>query len=291
MKTHNRAGQLLLLVLAGLAGHTTLRAQSLNWEGQTGAFTTPFAYTAPSGKGIGRPAVGFHYLDAGPAIGGYYQSSVTVGLLKRAEFGYTRGFHQMGRDAALSGLWTGGINTVHAKLNVIPENAGKHPWVPAVSGGFVARSQVRNVGGVLGNRDTHNGDVYVVATKTVTQVKGFPMVFSGGVRGTNASVFGLVGNAPGFQARAFGGAAFVVRGPAKSSLIFGSEFSQQPRRVEGLPGAVIPTTVDYFVRIVPAPELAKLNVDFGVAQVAGAVLPGVHLGSRHQFAMGVSYQF
>jgi len=47
------------------------QAQSLNWEGQTGAFITPFAYTSPSpAGGLGRPAVAFHYLDGGNVLGG-----------------------------------------------------------------------------------------------------------------------------------------------------------------------------------------------------------------------------
>ncbi len=263
--------------------------KNLNWDGQTGGFVTPFAYTAPSGKGLGRPVVAFHYLATGPVIGGYHQASTTVGLMKRMEFGYTHSWHQAGSTAGLSQLWSGGFNTMHGKVNMVAENLG-HKWVPAVSAGFVVRSQVRNVGGMIGNRDSHNGDIYLVATKTVTQVKGLPMLFSGGIRGTNASVYGLAGNAPAFQGRWFGTAAFVVSGP-RSTLIFGSEVAQQPRRVAGLPDAAVPSTLTYFVRVVPKIEGTKMNIDFGVAQVAGNVMPGVNLRSRHQSAIGVSYQF
>ncbi len=66
-------------------------AQGLNWEGQTGAFITPFAYTMASpANGVARPQVSFHYLDTGNVIGGYMQTSVTTGMFKRVEFGYTR---------------------------------------------------------------------------------------------------------------------------------------------------------------------------------------------------------
>jgi hypothetical protein len=143
---------------------------------------------------------------------------------------------------------------------------------------------------MIGNRDTHNGDIYLVATKTVTQVKVLPLLFSGGIRGANASVYGLTGNAPAFQRRLFGAAAFVVSGP-RSTLIFGSEVAQQPRRVEGLPDAVVPTTLTYFARVVPKIEGTKMNIDFGVAQVASKVTPSVNLRARHQVAIGVSYQF
>ena len=49
---------LLAVFLASVApaGH----GQDLNWEGQTGAFVTPFAYTSPSpAGGFGLPAVAF----------------------------------------------------------------------------------------------------------------------------------------------------------------------------------------------------------------------------------------
>ena len=46
----------IFLTLIAPAGH----AQNLNWEGQTGAFVTPFAYTSPSpAGGFGLPAVEF----------------------------------------------------------------------------------------------------------------------------------------------------------------------------------------------------------------------------------------
>jgi len=112
-----------------------------------------------------------------------------------------------------------------------------------------------------------------VATKTVTQIKPLPLVLNLGYKATNASVFGLAGNAPAYKGRLFGAAAFVVKGPAKSQLIFGSEFAQQPREVQNLPGAIVPTTITYAARIVPLPERAKFNIDFGVAQAAGWILP------------------
>lgn len=265
-------------------------AQSLNWEGQTGVFVTPLAYTAASpADSIGRPIVAYHYLDAGDVLGGFHTASTTVGALGRAEFGYTRMFHQSGDTAALSPLWKGGFNIVHGKVKLVPENLGKNAWVPAVSAGFVARTQVGYVSGALaGNRNYNNADFYAVATKTVTQTKKVPLVLNLGYKATNASVFGLAGNAPAYRGRAFGAAAFVLKGPAKSTLIFGSEFAQQPRDVRNLPGAVVPTTLTYAGRIIPS-EKARFNFDFGFAQAAGEVEPGVFLHARHQFALGMSY--
>src|SRR5258708_28028485 len=61
-------------------------AQNLNWEGQTGAFVTPFAYTSVSpAKGLELPAVSFHYLDAGNVLGGFYDFSVTVAFINSVQ--------------------------------------------------------------------------------------------------------------------------------------------------------------------------------------------------------------
>jgi hypothetical protein len=277
------------VAVLALAAGAPAWAQSLNWEGQTGVFITPLAYPAASpANNISKPIVAYHFLNAGPVLGNFHTASVTAGLFKRAEFGYTRAFHQEGGTAGLSPLWNGGFNIVHGKVNLVPENAGKQNWLPAVSAGFVARNGIENVSGSLAHTRYNSGDFYVVATKTVTQTKKLPLVLNLGYKATNASVFGLAGVAPAYKGRLFGAAAFVVKGPAKSTLIFGSEFAQQPREIKNLPGAAIPTTITYAARIAPR-EGTKFNIDFGVAQAAGQIAPGVDVKARHQFALGVSY--
>lgn len=272
-------------------GAPVMRAQNMGWEGETGIFVTPLAWTAASpADGWGKPMVGFHFLNGGPVIGDFYETSVTEGMFSRFEWGYTRAMHSAAGTPDLSPLWTEGFNIVHAKANLIPENMDKHNWVPAISTGFMLRSQVREVGGVINGKDTVNGDIYVVATKLVTQTKALPLVFNVGVRGTNAVLWGMGGNSPDWEAKVFGAAGFVVKLPHKASAILGAELSQQPKHPEGLPTADIPTTLTYAVRLSPAPE-SKLNVDFGVAQIAGEIIPGVNLQSRHQFGMQVSYGF
>jgi hypothetical protein len=277
-------------------------AQSLNWEGQTGIFVTPMAYIAPSGaKGFGIPIVAYHYVDGGQVLGGFHQVSITVGGFDRLEFGYTRDLHQEGSTTGLSNLWSGGFNILHGKLSLLSEKNTKQGWLPSLSVGFVARTQVRNVGGVMRGKDTTNADFYAVATKSVTQLKKLPLVINLGYKATNASVLGLAGNAPAYKGEAFGAVAFVIKGPKRSTLVAGSELLQEPRNIEGLPNAVIPTTITYFVRVVPSgaffsgsgwgAERPRLSIDFGVAQVAGTIQPGVNLQARHQFALGISYGF
>ena len=289
---------ILLTVIVMGAGANGASAQSLNWEGQDGIFVTPLAYAVPSAdKGFGRPIVAYHYLDAGEVLGGFHQVSVTMGAFNRIEFGYTRNLHQEGGTAGLSKLWSSGFNVFHGKLNLLSE---RRTWRPALSIGFVARTQVQNVGGVIRDKETNNADFYVVATKTVTQIRNLPLVFNVGFKATNASLLGLAGNAPAYQGRLFGAAAFALKGPGRSTILLGSEVLQQPRSVQDLPAAVVPTTITYAVRIVPAGALPlhgwgvespRLTIDLGVAQVASNILPGVNLQARHQFALGISYGF
>ena len=61
----------LLLTMA--ADVRPVLGQSLNWEGQTGVFVTPLAYTAASSKdGFGKPIVAFHFLNGGKVLGNFY---------------------------------------------------------------------------------------------------------------------------------------------------------------------------------------------------------------------------
>ena len=188
----------LLAILGSGMGASTAWAQSLNWEGQDGVFVTPLAYSVPSkDKNFGIPVVAYHYLDAGPVLGAFHQVSVTMGAFNRVEFGYTGDLHQDG-STALSGLWSSGFNIFHGKVNLVRE---RRSWLPALSVGIVARTQVRNVGGVLQGKDTNNQDFYGVATKTITSIRKLPLVFNVGFKATNASLLGLAGNAPAYQGR------------------------------------------------------------------------------------------
>jgi hypothetical protein len=285
-----RSVHVILVVISILAFRISLQAQNIGWEGETGVFVTPLAYTAKSpAGGLGKPLAAYHYLNGGGVLGDFYNISGTVGAFSRIEFGYTRALHTLGGDANFSSLWNNGFNIVHGKLNVISENAGKTQWVPAISVGFIARSQVRNVGGAIQNKDTTNGDIYLVASKTIAQT-GLPIILSGGVRGTNAQLWGLGGNASKWNARAFGAAGFVVKLPGKATAVFAAEVAQQPRHPDQLPMAVIPTTITYAVRLTPIAE-RSLNIDFGVAQIAGKIAPGVDLQARSRIGLQISYGF
>lgn len=285
------SGRVLGAVLLTLPLPVMMQAQNIGWEGETGVFVTPLAYTVGSpAKGFSNPYVGFHFLDGGKVIGNFYETSVTFGALGRTEFGFTRNIQSNGADPSLSNLWSDGFNIVHGKINIVPENWGKHNWIPAFSVGGMGRWGIENVGGALFHKKTSNGDVYGVGSKTILSDSKLPVILTGGVRGTNAQLWGMGGNAPNWEARAFGSAAFVVKLPNKATMVFASEVAQQPKHPEGFPNLIIPTTVTYAVRLLPAPE-HKLAVDFGVAQIAGHVQPGVNLKARAQLGMQVTYGF
>lgn len=308
---------------AGLLAGTAAGAQSLGWEGPTGVFVTPLASTAASpAHGLGRPVVAYHFLNGGPVIGNYSTVSVTEGLAKRFEFGYTAEIHAGGKDDVnavdLSPLWTGAMSIVHGKANLIPENAGGTKWVPAISVGAIGRFNDNNVGDgknsaalhaalsiTNGTQTSSNGDFYLVGTKVITQItRKVPWLISGGVRGTNASLWGLGGNAPDYSARAFGTLAWVFTGPKKSTIILAGEVSQQPQHIlvtltNGTKAGIfdVPTSEVYAVRVVPHTK-AKLNFDLGVLQAAGKIgasptLPTVNvdLKARARVAFAVSYGF
>jgi hypothetical protein len=232
-------------------------------------------------------------LAGGPVIGTWNTVSITEGFAKRIEVGYTREDHAAGNTAGLSPLWTDGFNIFHGKVNLVPENAGKTKWVPAISVGGIARTNDSNVGNGSNGQTKTNGDIYVVGTKVITQFsKKVPVLLNAGVRGTNSSLWGLGGNAPDFSARGFGALAFVFTGPGKSTIILASEVAQQPQRIKQNLGLNldIPTSLVYAARFVPSPK-HKLNVDFGILQAAGRIAPGVDLKARARAAFGISYGF
>jgi len=296
-----------VFLIAGSA--VSAHAQALGWEGETGVFVTPLAYTASAEHEKIHAVTAYHFLDAGPVIGDFHEASIEVGIGKRLELGYTHEFHAFGSDPNLSPLWQNGFEIFNGKVQLVAENYAKTKWVPAISTGFVARANVRNVGNFAAEPNPSamsgksNGDIYLVATKLVPVPHAAPFaafVVSGGVRGTNAELWGMAGNAPDWQARAFGAVALAFAGPSKSSIIFASEAAQQPHHPYFFDGSTsapplnIPTTLTYAVRVVPVPKY-KLNFDFGIAQIAGRVYNSgstlIDLKARHQVALQVSYGF
>ncbi len=299
-------GRVALIALFGLTLMVGLaplaHAQGLGWEGETGVFVTPLAYTQSTEGTKWRATTAYHYLNAGSVIGDFHEASLEVGVGKRIEFGYTHEFHSFGDNSDLSYLWQNGFDIFNAKANVLPEGYRKMKWAPALSVGGVARTGDRNVGNYVADlkgdpnkiSGRTNGDIYLIGSKMLPTGKT-PVLLSAGVRGTDAVLWGMGGNAPEWSAQAFGSVAVICPLPHKNSIIFASEAAHQPHHpymFDGVRGTKlnIPTTLTYAARFTPSWQ-KKMNFDVGVAQIAGQVAPGVNLKARHQIGVQTSYAF
>ena len=180
-----------------------LAAAQLNWEGQTGGLITPFAYTSSSSMGVGRPQLALHYLNGGRVLGNDFQASVTAGFLRIAEAGFTRTFNVLGNDE-LAPLFANGFNAAHIKFRVMPENAWRTSFIPALAAGAIVRTQVRRVTEVTERENTTATDFFLVGTKTIANLR-VPIALNLGAKLTNASIFGIAANSPGWEFKPFGG--------------------------------------------------------------------------------------
>ncbi len=275
----------LVLAIAFLSTTGRARAQSLDWEGRTGGFVTPFAWTAGSADGgAGRVAAAFHVLSAGDVVGTHFQLSATIGLGGRLEAGITRSAVTVEETEALSSLFDRGFTSLHAKLNLVRERAGGTP-LPAVSIGGIYRWQHEHIGAAIVASDpTKNIDLYLVATRRIDIAAAFALVANAGVRGTRAVFFGMAGNAPSWEARAFASGGVLLSG----RIFAGAEWTQQPDHLDGVPTATIPATATGFVRLTPG---TRFNLDVALVRLADVIAPGVDLAVGRAVAVGVGFRF
>jgi hypothetical protein len=291
-----------------------LTAQNLTLEGQTGGFITPTAYVVYSAKGhiFSHPALGYHFVNASKVIGNIHTFSIAEGFANRAEVGYTRSVHTTGDSALFSGLWHyAGMNIFSGKVVALKENTGGE-WMPAVGVGFVVRTGDRFVSGALNQELTGtlksytNGDVYVALTKTRLKPP-VPFLINFGWKATNASIYGIGGQATRFGGRLFGGLGIPLPGPFHTAIVPAAGFTQEPPQVKNL-GAIlvggkahIPTTMDYAVRVTQK-DNPHFAFDIGVGQVAGTIgttyianpplgFVPVNLQARSVLGMGLSLRY
>jgi hypothetical protein len=295
---------LALASMTGFAG-----AQNLTLEGQTGGFITPTAYVVQSAKGsfFSRPSAGYHYIHAGDVIGDVHTFSITEGFGNWAEAGYTRSVHTNGDNPFFSGLWEySGMNIFHGKGVVLKEDAFGSKWTPGLAAGFVVRTGDHFVTGAIDGKSYTNGDVYVAVTKTFAEQK-VPLLLNLGWKATNASIYGIGGQATRFGGRLFGGVGFPLPGPWRTAIVPAAGFTQEPYHVKNLAllvpgGGRIPTTLDYAVRITQRKD-PRFSFDAGIGQVAGTIgttevptpegpiFVPVNLDARKVFGIGASYKF
>ncbi|MDR3741486.1 MAG: DUF3034 family protein [Terracidiphilus sp.] len=302
-------------------------AQNLTLEGQTGGFITPTAYVVYSAKdkGFSHPVVGYHFVNASNVIGNIHTFNITEGYGNRAEVGYSRSVHTMGNSPAFSSLWDySGMNIVHGKVVAIKDGEFG-PWTPGVAVGGLVRTSDRFVSGALNQELTGtlknytNGDVYAVATKTWLHPP-VPFLLNFGLKFTNASIFGLGGQATRFGGRLFGGLGIPLPGPFHTAIVPAIGFTQEPPQVTNLSAilyntstgtfgapAHLPTTMDYAVRITQK-DNPHFAFDVGVGHVAGKIgntavatgLPApyppivvvpVDLKANSVFGLGLSFRY
>jgi hypothetical protein len=314
-------------MIAVLMAASSLCAQNLTLEGQTGGFLTPTAYVVYGAKGqfFSHPAVGYHFINAKQVIGDFQTFSITEGFANRAEVGYTRSYHTLGNSTdptqgAFSNLWNfNGMNVFHGKVVGIRDGEFG-PWMPGVAVGAILRTGDKFVSGAalqdaeafqgiaVPAKSYTNGDVYIALTKTWAKPP-VPFLINLGLKETNGTIFGIGGQSTRFGGRLFGGLGIPL--PLFYGLVAvpSAGFTQEPHTAQNLglllpAGVHLPTTLDYAVRITQK-EHPHFAFDAGIGQVAGnigtAVLPTglpppypttislpVNLQARHVFGMGIS---
>jgi hypothetical protein len=292
-----------------------LNAQNLTLEGQTGGFITPTAYVVYGEKGqfFSHPAVGYHFVNANSVIGDIQTFSVEEGFANRAEVGYTRSVHWTGDSPLFSSLWNyNGMNIFNGKAVAIKDGQFG-PWTPGLAAGGVLRTGDHFVTGALDGKTYTNGDIYVVATKTWLHPP-LPFLLNFGWKATNASIYGLGGQATRFGGRVFGGVGIPLPFLFKTAIVPSAGFSQEPPTSKNLGPlsatsvyllqgrAHLPTTLDYAIRVTQK-EHPHFALDIGVGQVAGNIgttlvptgIPAqpyaplnVNLSARHIIGVGLS---
>lgn len=313
VKSYILCGSLSMGILAG----NHLSAQNLTLEGQTGGFITPTAYVVYTEKGkiFSHPAVGYHFVNASSVIGNVHTFSIAEGFANRAEVGYTRSVHTEGNSELFSNLWHyAGMNIVNGKVVAIKDGQFG-PWTPGVGAGFVVRTGDKFVTGALDQALTGtlksytNGDIYVAVTKTWLHPP-VPFLVNLGWKATNASIYGLGGQATRFGGRLFGGLGIPLPGPFHTAIVPAAGFTQEPPTSKNLgailypPGgrAHLPTTLDYAVRVTQK-DNPHFAFDIGIGQVAGVIgttiIPTplgptpvpVDLQARHVVGTGLSFRY
>ena len=241
-----------------------------------------------------------------------------------------------------SQLWNdSGMNVFHGKVVLLKDGQGG-PAVPGIAVGGVLRTNDKFVTGEAGvvavqlydqyciettlctpvpvpaAKSYSNEDFYIVATKTWAK-KPVPFLATFGVKGTNASILGLGGQATSFQARVFGGLGIPLPLGHGIVAVPSAGFMQEPRTSQGLgpnpPAGIplvagkadLPTTLDYAVRVTQIKD-PHFSFDIGIGQVAGNIgsIPSptylgapyppvvyipVNLQARKVVGMGLSFRY
>jgi len=293
-------------VMAAFVAIPRVNAQNLTLEGQTGGFITPTAYVVYTAKDhlFSHAAVGYHFVNASSVIGNIHTFSIEEGVANRVEGGYTRSVHTEGNSPLFSSLWNySGMNIFNGKV-VAVKDGQFGPWTPGLAAGFVVRTGDKFVSGALDGKSYTNGDIYAAVTKTWLHAP-VPFLANLGWKATNASIYGIGGQATRFGGRLFGGLGIPLPGPLHTAIVPAIGFTQEPPTSKNLGSILVagkadlPTTLDYAVRVTQK-ENPHFAFDIGVGQVAGQIgttyISGlgfvpVNLQARNVIGMGLSLRY
>ena len=267
-------------------------AQSLTMDGESGIFLQPVAEVVPSPHNrFAGPTFGLHAVDAGSVAGVYINLGVEEGYGNWLEFGFTRAQHTNGGDPAISPLFNfTGMNIFNFKAKLVSANSHGQKYLPAISVGGVLRTNDPYVVQVVKHQNATNGDVYLVGTKLVVLGKKFAFSANAGVRGTNAEKYGYGGNTVDWEARAFGSLAFPI--PIKRLVVIAPAFEvdQEPRRINYIPVASLPTDLIYAIRLARLPD-SKWSFDIGTGHLGANIAPGINIKVNQAVAFAANFRF
>jgi hypothetical protein len=229
-------------------------------------------------------------VDAGPVAGDYLNVGVEERFGNWLEFGFTRNNHTDGGDPTISPLFNfAGMNMFNVKAKLIPAGARKLKYVPAISVGGVLRTNDPFVVQSVQHKNATNEDVYGVAKELFAFGKKFAFLATGGVRGTNAQKYGYGGNTVDWEARAFGGLAFPI--PIKNAILIAPtvEVDQEPRYINYVPAAYLPTDLIYAVRVPRYPD-SKWTFDIGTGHVGATLAQGINIKVNNAIAFAADFR-
>lgn len=267
-------------------------AQSLTMDGESGIFLQPVAEVVPSPHNrFAGPTFGLHEVDAGSVAGVYINLGVEEGYGNWLEFGFTRAQHTNGGDPAISPLFNfTGMNIFNFKAKLVSANSHGQKYLPAISVGGVLRTNDPYVVQVVKHQNATNGDVYLVGTELVVLGKKFAFSANAGVRGTNAEKYGYGGNTVDWEARAFGSLAFPI--PIKRLVVIAPAFEvdQEPRKINYIPVASLPTDLIYAIRLARLPD-SKWSFDIGTGHLGANIAPGINIKVNQAVAFAANFRF
>jgi len=221
--------QMKLKLILGIAALTIALSSGIahagvpftNIEGVGGVALNPLAYPASDSGGadtqaFSKPRFGIWYVNL-PANGvktDWTSIGITDTLFKRLEVSYS--YETIAVSALGKNLHK---NNLGAKLLLVPENAGGHNFIPAVSiGGIWKNTSDLPTGWGFDDSGT---DLYVVVTKLITQLPK-PVLVSGGILQTNGLATGVFGYDDKSDTVFFGNADLIVT----NNLVFGVEYKE-----------------------------------------------------------------